>query len=286
MAVSAAGLQSEVVASAAFTTLRHIGPLTLEFDDEETPRIESGEQFTIVPAVGGGDEPYVYSWTDQMGRRIGTESTLTVNPEVSQSYMLKVESADGQAVEAKTAVEVTGDMAVATFDDNYVAEDSHITPETEEERFYSGSFAFNAGGVPEYSFWYGYALSSETSPESSGLDDQFRSAPGGAFSGSNFAVGYPQGLTIDVTNDPEGAVVPGLYVSNSAYALSSNAPTATDLPRNSRLETGSSLSQRQRTLRATPEQRTSILPICGMRLLPSISSFHRGNGWISEALGR
>ncbi len=221
VAVSAAGLQSEVVASAAFTTLRHIGPLTLEFDDEETPRIESGEQFTIVPAVGGGDEPYVYSWTDQMGRQIGTESTLTVNPEVSQSYMLKVESADGQAVEAKTAVEVTGDMAVATFDDNYVAEDSHITPETEEERFYSGSFAFNAGGMPEYSFWYGYALSSETSPESSGLDDQFRSAPGGAFSGSNFAVGYPQGLTIDVTNDPEGAVVPGLYVSNSAYALSS-----------------------------------------------------------------
>ena len=118
-------------------------------------------------------------------------------------------------------MEVTGDMAVATFDDNYVAEDSHITPETEEERFYSGSFAFNAGGMPEYSFWYGYALSSETSPESSGLDDQFRSAPGGAFSGSNFAVGYPQGLTIDVTNDPEGAVVPGLYVSNSAYALSS-----------------------------------------------------------------
>ena len=149
-----------------------------------------------------------------------------------------------------TAVEVTGDMAVATFDDNYVAEDSHITPETEEERFYSGSFAFNAGGMPEYSFWYGYALSSETSPESSGLDDQFRSAPGGAFSGSSFAVGYPQGLTIDVTNDPEGAVVPGLYVSNSA------------------------------------EQRISILPICGMRLLPSISSFHRGNGWISEALGR
>lgn len=220
VAESAAGVRGEVVVSDVFTTLRRIEPLSVVFDDEETPRVESGDGFTIVPGVSGGDLPYVYEWTDQSGRKLGADATLTVTPEVSACYTLKVVSADGQTTEAKTAVEVTGKMAVATFDDNLLAEESHRFP-ADDERFYSGSFAFNAGGMPKYNFWYGYTLSSETSSEFGGLSDQFRSAPGGAFSGSSFAVGYPQGLSVEVTNDPEGDVIPGFYVANSAYALSS-----------------------------------------------------------------
>lgn len=220
VAVSSAGTPSEVKASEAFTTLRHIDELTLLFDTE-TPRVQAGDTYVIVPGVGGGDEPYTYTWTDQMNRVVGSGSTLAVNPEVSQYYTLKVVSADGQEAVAKTAVEVTGDMAVATFDDNFVAEESHIAPATTKEHFYSGSFAFNAGGMPQYSYWYGYALTSESSSEYTGLSDQFRSAPGGAFEGNNFAVGYPEGMTVDVTNSLDGDVIPGLYVANSAYTISS-----------------------------------------------------------------
>lgn len=221
VAVSAAGVRSEVVSTPSFTTLRHIGPLAVAFGQEETPRVESGSNYVLEPIVTGGDLPYTYVWTDQLGRNVGESATLTISPEVSAVYRLKVISADGQTAEASTAVEVTGAMVAATFDDNYVEANSHIIPATSEERFYSGSFAFNAGGMPAYNFWYGYALTSETSPQFSTLDDQFRSSVGGAYSGTNFAVSYPQGLTIDVTNNPEGEVIPGFYVTNSAYAYSS-----------------------------------------------------------------
>lgn len=220
VAESASGVRSSVVASEAFTTLRHIGPLTLKFDDEKIPVVEAGANFAIVPYVAGGDEPYVYEWTDQMKRSLGNDAILSLTPEVSAAYTLKVTSADGQTVEATTAVEVLGELKTATFDDNWLEEESHVTPEG-DTRFYSGSFAFNAGGMPEYSFWYGYTISSETSSDFTGLSDQFRSAPGGAFEGMNYGVGYPQGLTVDVTNNPEGDIIPGFYVANGAYTLSS-----------------------------------------------------------------
>ena len=220
VAESPAGVRGDVVATDVFTTAQHIDPLEVEFAETDIPRVEAGAEYVFVPVVSGGLKPYTYIWKDQMNRQAGTESTLTMNPDVAGSYTLTVESADGQKATATASVEVDGELVPAMFDDNFLESESHFTPEG-EHRFYSGSFAFNSDGMPEYSFWYGYTLSSETSSQFTTIADQFRSAPGGAFAGSNFVVAYPQGMTIDVTNSEEGDVVPGCYVANSAYAYSS-----------------------------------------------------------------
>lgn len=224
LAVSGAGIQSEVAATEEFTTLHHIEPLTVEFDNEPVA-VTYGETYTLQGMVAGGDEPYEYEWSGQDGVRIATSETADVTVTLPAYYTLKVTSADGQkamgrvAVEPENVPELTP-LVVATFDDNYLESETHIMPE-EDGMFYSGSFAFYNGGMPEYDFWYGYTLSNETSADFADLDDQFHSANGGGYDSANFAVAYPQGKTIVPVGYADGAVIPGFYVNNSAYAVNS-----------------------------------------------------------------
>lgn len=222
VAESAAGVKSEVIASDVFTTLRHIEPLAVSFtnDDSDPVVVNSGETVTLTPTVIGGDEPYSYRWTDQTGADLGTSATLSITPASARHYTVKVTAADDQSVTAAVPVEVRGDMVTAQFEDIHLDAESHIVPQG-DTRFYSGTFAFNAGGMPEYNFWYGFTPSSETAVEFTGLEHQYRSAAGGAFNGTNYAVAYPQGLKIEVTNNEDGDVIPGVYITNNAYAYSS-----------------------------------------------------------------
>lgn len=113
------------------------------------------------------------------------------------------------------------EIETATFEGLLSEPESHLTP-ADDGSFSSGSFIFNYGGMPEYNFWYGYAFSNETSAEFAGLTDQFRSACGGGHDSETFAVGFPQGLTIEYAGDaPEGVEIPGFYINNSAYAYNS-----------------------------------------------------------------
>ncbi|MGM9866479.1 MAG: DUF4465 domain-containing protein [Lepagella sp.] len=222
MAVSSIGTWSEIVAGEPFTTKETIYPLEIEEEDlTEIPVIEAGEEIELSALVIGGIEPYTYTWIAQDGTIVSSETSVMVTPEVSQRYLLKVTSADGQEISTYRHIEVRGEHVVADFDDNYLAEGAALFPGEESGKFYSGSYAFNYGSMPEYNYWYGYALSNDPSSEFASLSDQYRSAPGGGFDSDNFCVAYPSGLTIDVVNSEDGEVVKGAYITNSAYAFNS-----------------------------------------------------------------
>lgn len=222
LAVSDAGVESEISASGLFTTARVIPTLTVTDQDlDEIPVIDDGNSVTLAAEASGGDAPLSYVWTAQDGTRVGDTPEITVSPAVSTRYKVTVTSADGQTVSALRNVEVRGEHHVASFEDITLADGADLFPAEEEGRFYSGSYAFDYGSMPAYSFWYGFTPGNETENGYDGLEHQFRSAPGGAFDGNNFAVAYPQGKGIAVTHHAEGAVIPGVYLANSAYAYSS-----------------------------------------------------------------
>ncbi len=227
LTVSALGVESDVVETDVFTTLRHIEPLMVEVTSTQT--IEAGEQATIEATVTGGDLPYTYEWRDQMNQVVGSEPDLTVEPAHSYAYRLTVTSADGQTATAKTAVRVLGDAVTATMDDNFLDAESHwaYDPTTESmvsDGFYSGSYYFNTGAMPSYDYWYGYSLSNETATSYAGLTDQWHSAVGQGHNGSaNYVVAFPEGQFVEVTNSADGDELLGVYVSNNAYAYTSMA---------------------------------------------------------------
>jgi len=220
VAESVIGVRSAMVATDVFTTLRFIPALEVGFADE-TVTVDYGESVQLEAFVEGGDEPYTYVWTAQDGSEAGNTAALDITPDVPGIYTVAVTSADGQTVSADIAVEVEGaPSAVATFEDNALEAGTSVMPDG-DGWFYSGTYAFNYGAWPAYNYWFGFTLSSETENTYASLDDQWRSAPGGAYSGDNFVVGFPEGLKIEVTNNAEGEVIPGFYVTNSAYAYTS-----------------------------------------------------------------
>lgn len=220
LAVSALGVESDVVESEVFTTLRHIEPLTVTLTGAT---IDEGDEAILTPVMAGGDEPYTYEWTDQMNNNLGGEQSITVQPEYTWGYRLKVTSADGQTATAKTGVIVRGEQVIATFDDNYLPENSHDDVfDLEEDVFYSGSYAFNqmSGSYSGYYYWSGYGMSNETSTSFSNYGtDEWRNVTGTGHNSSNYAVAYPEGLTVEITNDEEGDSVMGVYVTNTPVAL-------------------------------------------------------------------
>jgi len=219
--VSSLNAESDIVLSDTVTTARHIEPLEVAFAGDEIPVVNAGQSVSFAPIVTGGDRPYKFKWTDQLGQEVSKDSVLTVSPEVSTCFKVSITSADGQTAGLRAPVHVSGPRRVATFEDNYVPKGSSIMPKSEEDSFYSGSYLFKASGMPEYNYWYGYALSAENSSLFEGLQHQMRSVTGSGRNSSNFAVAYPQGLSIEVTNNPDGDTIPGFYITNSAYAYSS-----------------------------------------------------------------
>lgn len=213
------GAKSEVVTSEEFTTLRHFDPLTLAFDNDNV-RINSGATATITAAVAGGEAPYTYEWRDQMNQVVSTEATLNVAPAHTYGYRLTVKSTDGQTATAKTKVLVTGETVAATFDDNYLAENTHFSGDTDDDMFYSGSFSFAVANMD--SWWYGFGMSNSTSTEFKSLDDQFNSSVGSGVDGSsNYCVAYPSGTDVTVTSNEDGDIISGAFITNNAYAYSS-----------------------------------------------------------------
>lgn len=222
LAVSDAGIESGIVATEPFSTARVIPTLTVTGQTlEEIPVINAGDDVLLDAGAAGGDTPLSYVWTAQDGTLAGTSAQLAVAPPVSTRYKVTVSSADGQTASTFRNVEVRGEHVVASFEDNSIADGTNLFPAEETGRFYSGSYAFDYGAMPGLNFWYGFTPSNETDNAFESLGHQFRSAPGGAFDGNNFIVAYPQGQSISVTNSADGIVIPGVYLTNSAYAYAS-----------------------------------------------------------------
>ena len=71
-----------------------------------------------------------------------------------------------------------------------------------------------------WSFWAGWAYSNETDTTTPGYENQFSAITGGAHSGANYAVAYPDtwyGVTPTVTW-PQAVVLGAAYFTNTTYA--------------------------------------------------------------------
>lgn len=232
------GIDSGVAASSAFIATGNpvveIPSPTVTVGDAT---VESGNAVTLVAAVGGGTAPYSVVWTNGKHEQIGAETLaadgnvpVVYTPAECDDYTVSVADANGKTASATCRVIVTGDAVTATFENLYLDEESYwngssAVPEGEDMydgSFVSGSYRFDNGCMPDYNFWYNFGYSNSTSPSFGSLEDQFNSAAGGGYGGSeNFAVAYPQGGAVTVMNNPGGDVIRGFYITNSAYAANS-----------------------------------------------------------------
>lgn len=106
--------------------------------------------------------------------------------------------------------------------------DSHIPQFTEdfdeEIGFQAGDFWFDMYTWSDYQTWWGFGVANHTATTFTSFSDQFNACTGGGHNGSaNYGVGYvlemfgPVYVTLTTA---EMSVVPGMYVTNSAYAYS------------------------------------------------------------------
>jgi len=181
------GGNSEVVASDEVSTHRDYTKLTVTAPAGYTD-MAYGDHATLTVDVNGGDDsvPYTYEWFDQMMQPAGSDAAISVSPEVSTVYTVKVTSGDNQTARAKVKVRVTGaPLAVATFDDNYLTRESswswdrEIIPADGSDSFFSGSFEFGNTDDRAHSAWGGFGYANESSSVYSGMTHMMRNAVGG-----------------------------------------------------------------------------------------------------------
>ena len=120
-------------------------------------------------------------------------------------------------------------LDVATFEEITIGEEGHMSVSTEEDdertSFQSGSFEFATGCMSDYDYWYWFGYANETDNTYTKLSDQWKNVVGGGYNGSkNYGVAYAAAFNgpcyVTLLSD-EAAVVPGFYITNSAYTYSS-----------------------------------------------------------------
>lgn len=197
--------------------------------DSETP-VTSGSQVAIPSITDGGVAPYTYTWRNALLEEIGTQATLTFSPEVSGSYTVEVTDARGAKANADVKVRVLGQQKMATFDDLYLAPESHWYGDIDDEdymngSFFSGSFEFNNMYMADWDNWAFFGYANHTSTDfGSFTTDQWNSAVGhGVDDSPNYGILYVSpfmGKSITtLTNTAEGETIPGMYVTNSAWVV-------------------------------------------------------------------
>lgn len=214
-------------------------------DYESEVRIEAGDDVLLFGMydVDERTAPYTITWMDSKHNVIESETIddyddiesflmANVNPTESTDYIFTVTDAAEKSATASVRVIVEGDLQVATFENLWTdPEDGFwmgdFSKGVEGSTFVSGSFRFSNfasdtyGGEPTTPFWGNYAYSqTATNTFSSYIIDQFNNAVGGGVDNSEtFLVAYPQGGTIDVINNEDGAVIPGMYITNNAWVV-------------------------------------------------------------------
>lgn len=214
-------------------------------DYESEVRIEAGDDVLLFGMydVDERTAPYTITWMDSKHNVIESETIddyddiesflmANVNPTESTDYIFTVTDAAEKSATASVRVIVEGDLQVATFENLWTdPEDGFwmgdFSKGVEGSTFVSGSFRFSNfasdtyGGEPTTPFWGNYAYSQTTTNTfETYIIDQFNNAVGGGADNSEtFLVAYPQGGTIDVINNENGAVVPGMYITNNAWVV-------------------------------------------------------------------
>ena len=95
-----------------------------------------------------------------------------------------------------------------------------------QQRFKSGGYSFKNICMPDWNSWMGFAYTNKTSTTYASISDQFNSCVGSGNNGSaNYCVAFPDGtmwgedFTIKIDGEPQ--VVPGFYITNSAWVVRS-----------------------------------------------------------------
>ena len=250
--VSLRGVQAENISQTATFIMEVTPPVTdaptVEAylnDYESEVRIEAGDDVLLFGMydVDERTAPYTITWMDSKHNVIESETIddyddiesflmANVNPTESTDYIFTVTDAAEKSATASVRVIVEGDLQVATFENLWTdPEDGFwmgdFSKGVEGSTFVSGSFRFSNfasdtyGGEPTTPFWGNYAYSQTTTNTfGSYITDQFNNAVGGGVDNSEtFLVAYPQGGTIDVINNEDGAVIPGMYITNNAWVV-------------------------------------------------------------------
>ncbi|MCR4918787.1 MAG: DUF4465 domain-containing protein [Prevotella sp.] len=119
---------------------------------------------------------------------------------------------------------------VADFENLELDDESHMSVSTDDDddrtEFQSGDFEFATGCMHDYDYWYFFGYANQTGTDYEELDDQWKNVVGGGYDGSrNYGVSYCAAFNgpcyATVLNHDDGIVVPGFYITNSAYAYSS-----------------------------------------------------------------
>ena len=202
-------------------------------DTEEA--VEAGSTVTLMAMVTVDERtaPYTLTWMDSKHNVLLTETyesaddidvlfTATDTPTECTDYIFTVEDAAGKSATATVRAIVLGDAVTATFENLYLAENSWEKGENLPlGSFVSGSYKFDNGAMPDWNYYYDFMYSNSTATTfASYVTDQWNNCVGGGYNGSeNFVVAYPQGGKITVLNNPEGDVIRGFYITNSAWTV-------------------------------------------------------------------
>ena len=232
---SPAGQKDETKRFAApFTTLKTPAPapeaeLFADAEGNTETTVELGESATLYAMMAEGEAPYTVIWTDAKHNELKTETfdelptdllTLEVTPTEHTDYYLTVKDSRNFVAADTVRVYVTSEeLLPATFENLYLAEESWENGSHLQGSFVSGSFEFDNGAMPEWSFYYDFMYSNSTSDTfTTYTTDQFNSAAGGGYDGSeNFAVVYPQAGKAHVKNGDAGAEISGFYITSNAW---------------------------------------------------------------------
>lgn len=198
--------------------------LMLTTDDKT---VSKGENITLTANVSGGVYPYAYSWKNSKDEVLSLEEQLSFDAQECGDYVLTVTDAWNETVTAASRVIVTGEASVATFENLYLNPESYWmgNPEESMSSFISGSYKFSNYYEPEYVTWAYFGYSNVTSTVYDPADfpsNQFVSAAGsGVDESDNYAVAYASSYfgptRVEILNNPEGDVVKGCYVTNTAW---------------------------------------------------------------------
>ena len=135
----------------------------------------------------------------------------------------------GRVPSVVLSVAGTSTLAVADFENLVIGEEGHMSVSTEEDdertEFTSGDFEFATGCMSDWDYWYFFGYANRTDTKFETLDDQWNNVVGGGYNGSaNYGVAYAasfNGPCLATVLSDEPVVVPGFYITNSAYAYNS-----------------------------------------------------------------
>ena len=238
-------VESAVYATDVFTvTKTPTQPVLTAFigdDMEQQTIINIGETAEVSLFLVEGTAPYTFTVTDPDGEVLHNE-ILDELPDAEEGFVYEarptahttitftIVDALEKTTSASVNIYVIDGKQTATFDDIIIGDEGHISVSNEEDDtrgyFVSGSYKFSFGCMSDYDswYWYGYANSTSTSYED--LDDQWNNIVGSGHNGSaGYGIAYPGAwygpAYIEVLHTVEGDVIPGFYITNTAYAYTS-----------------------------------------------------------------